>query len=66
MIRFDQEINTLKKMSNVTDDLTRAEIVKSFKEKLEHAVVKGLDTAFAQKIFSGIGITSHIIISRPS
>ena len=49
LTRFDQEITTLKKMSGVADDLTRDEIVELFKDKLEYAVVKRLDTAFAAK-----------------
>ena len=47
LTRFDQEVTTLKKMSGVADDLTRDEIVELFKDKLEYAVVKRLDTAFA-------------------
>ena len=47
LTRFDQEITTLKKMSGVVDALTRDEIVELFKDKLEYAVVKRLDTAFA-------------------
>ena len=49
LTRFDQEITTLKKMSGVADDLTRGEIVELFKDKLEYAVVKRLDTAFTAK-----------------
>ena len=49
LTRFDQEITTLKKMSGVADDLTRDEIVELFKDKLEYAVVKCLDTAFTAK-----------------
>ena len=46
LTRFDQEVTTLKKMSGVADDLSRDEIVELFKDKLEYAVVKRLDTAF--------------------
>ena len=49
LTRFDQEITTLKKMSGVADDLSRDEIVELFKDKLEYAVVKRLDTAFTAK-----------------
>ena len=49
MTRFDQEITTLKKMCGINDDLVREEIVELFKDKLEYAVVKRLDTAFAAK-----------------
>ena len=49
LTRWDQEINTLKKMCNIADDLTRGETVELFKDKLEYAVVKRLDTAFAAK-----------------
>ena len=49
LTRFDQEITTLKKMSGVPDDLTREEMVELFKDKLDYAVVKRLDTAFAAK-----------------
>ena len=49
LTRFDQEITTLKKMCGINDDLVRDEIVELFKDKLEYAVVKRLDTAFAAK-----------------
>ena len=49
MTRFDQEITTLKKMCGINDALVRDEIVELFKDKLEYAVVKRLDTAFAAK-----------------
>ena len=47
--RLDQEISTLKKMCGIADELVRDEIVELFKDKLEYAVVKRLDTAFAAK-----------------
>ena len=40
---------TLKRMSGINDALTREEIVECFKDKLEYAVVRRLDTAFAAK-----------------
>ena len=49
LTRFDQEISSLKKMCGIADDLIRDEIVELFKDKLEYAVVKRLDTAFAAK-----------------
>ena len=49
LTRFDQEITTLKKMCGINDDLARGEIVELFKDKLEYAVVKRLDTAFTAK-----------------
>ena len=36
-------------MSGIADDLSRDEIVELFKDKLEYAVVKRLDTAFTAK-----------------
>ena len=39
----------LKRMAGIMDDLTRAEIVDLFKDKLEYQVIKRLDTAFAAK-----------------
>ena len=49
LTRYDQEIVTLRKISGVPDDLTREEKVELFKDKLDYAVVKRLDTAFAAK-----------------
>ena len=36
-------------MYNITDDLTRDEIVEHFKERMEYQVIKRLDTAFSAK-----------------
>ena len=49
LTRFDQEMNTLKRMAGIADDLHREEIVDLFKDRLEYQVVKTLDTAFAAK-----------------
>ena len=49
MTRFDQEITALKKMNGIVGDLTCDEIVELFKDNLDYAVVKRLDTAFAAK-----------------
>ena len=48
-MKFDQEICTLKRYSGIPEDLTRAEWVELFKDKLDHQVVKRLNTAFAAK-----------------
>ena len=47
--RFHQEVITLKKLCGIADELTRDEIVELFKDRLDYAVVKRLDTAFAAK-----------------
>ena len=49
LLKFDQEITTLKRYSGITDDLSRDEWVELFKDKLDHQVVKRLNTAFAAK-----------------
>ena len=47
--KFDTEINTLKKMAGITDDLSRDELIELFKDRIEYQVLKRLDTAFAAK-----------------
>ena len=47
--RLDQELQILKKMSGIVDNLSRAEIIDCIKDKLDYAVIKRLDTAFAAK-----------------
>ncbi|CAL4213510.1 unnamed protein product [Meganyctiphanes norvegica] len=47
--RFDQEAGSLKKMSGINDDLTRAEYIEVIKDKLEYQVVKRLDTVFVAR-----------------
>ena len=47
--RLDQELQILKKMSGITDNLSRAEMIDCIKDKLDYAVIKRLDTAFAAK-----------------
>ena len=49
LTRFDQEVSTLKRMYNITDDLSRDECVELLKDRLEYQVIKRLDTAFAAK-----------------
>ena len=49
MTRFDQEITALKKMNGIVGDLTRDEMIELFKDKLDYAVVKRLNTAFTAK-----------------
>ena len=48
-MKFDQEITTLKRYSGITDDLSRDEWVELFKDKLDHQVVKRVNTTFAAK-----------------
>ena len=47
--RFDQEIQAVKKMSGINDNLTRDEMIDCMKDKLDYAVIKRLDTAFRAK-----------------
>ena len=47
--RFDQEIQAVKKMSGINDNLTRDEMVDCIKDKLDYAVIKRLDTVFRAK-----------------
>ena len=47
--RFDQEIQAVKKMSGINDNLTRDETIDCMKDKLDYAVIKRLDTAFNAK-----------------
>ena len=47
--RFDQEIQAVKKMSGINDNLTRDEMVDCMKDKLDYAVIKRLDTSFKAK-----------------
>ena len=47
--KFNTEINTLKKMAGITDDLSRDELVELFKDRIEYQVIKRLDTEFAAK-----------------
>ena len=59
LTRFDQEVTTLKRMYNVTDDLTCDEIVQLFKDRLDYKVIKRLDTSFAAKdpVWTWAGVT---------
>ena len=47
--RLDQELQILKKMSGITDNLSRAETIDCIKDKLDYAGIKRLDTAFAAR-----------------
>ena len=47
--KFDKEMLTCKRMSGIHDDLTREEVVVLFKDKLDYAVVRRFDSAFAAK-----------------
>ena len=49
LLKFNQEITTLKRYSGITDDLSRDEWVELFKDKLDHQVVKRVNTTFAAK-----------------
>ena len=41
LTRFDQEMNTLKRMAGIADDLRREEIVDLFKDRLKYLWSKG-------------------------
>ena len=47
--RLDEELQILKKMSGIMDNLSRAEMIDCIKDKLDYALVKKMDTAFAAK-----------------
>ena len=44
LTKFDQEVGTLKRYSGIPEDLTRAEWVELFREKLDHQVLNRLNT----------------------
>ena len=47
--KFDEEMLTCKRMNGIHDNLTREEVVALFKDKLDYAVVRCFDSAFAAK-----------------
>ena len=49
LLKFDQEISTLKRYNGIADNLTREEIVELFKDKLSHQTINRLNTAFVAK-----------------
>merc|ERR1712055_1217992 len=49
LLKFDQEISTLKRYNGIADNLTREEIVELFKDKLSHQTINRLNTAFVGK-----------------
>ena len=49
LLKFDQEVSTLKRYNGIADELTRDELVELFKDKLSHQTINRLNTAFVAK-----------------
>ena len=47
--RWEHEVESLKKICGIPDDLTREEGIEIFKDRLDYTVIKRLDSAFAAK-----------------